>query len=231
MKFTKQHEQLPVMNMDHVTSNKKKKRKHGKLLPNHMRCLIVGPSNCGKTNCMMTLLLHPNGLKYQNVYIYSKSLYQPKYKFLSKVMSKIPELGFNMFANDCDVISLDEAKPNSVFIFDDVACEKRHDNIQSYFCLARHKDIDSFYLCQTYAHIAKHLVRDNANFLCVFKQDDMNLKHIYKNHVNSDMPFKQFQEACNKCWADKYGFIVIDKDSSLQNGRYRKGFDNFIAFE
>lgn len=204
--------------------------KHGPLLPNSIRCLIIGPSDCGKTNCMFNLLFDLNGLKYENIYIYSKSLYQPKYLYLEKVISAIPELSLNMFSNNCDVIPPDEVKRNSIFIFDDVACEKQ-DNIRSYFCLGRHKDIDSFYLCQTYTRIPKHLVRDNANMLCIFKQDNMNLKHIYDDHINNDITFKQFIDACNKCWNDNYGFMVIVKQYPLRSGRYRKGFDNFIVFD
>jgi len=42
--------------------------------------------------------------------------------------------------------------------------------------MGRHKNIDSFYLCQTYS--PKHLIRDNANFIIMFKQDDLNMRHI-----------------------------------------------------
>lgn len=210
-----------------VSTTKKKKRKHGILLPNSIRGIIVGPSNCGKTNVMISLLEHPQGLQFENVYIYSKSLYQPKYEYLRKIISSIAGLGYYTFSNNCDVISLDEAKQNSVFIFDDVACEKQ-DNVRSYFCMGRHRDIDSFYLCQTYTHIPKHLIRDNANLFVVFKQDDLNLKHIYNDHVNSDMSFEEFRNMCAECWKDAYGFLVINKDSPLDNGRYRKGFDIFI---
>ena len=57
----------------------------------------------------------------------------------------------------------------------------------------------------------------------------MNLKHIYSDHVNTDMPFQRFKDLCSKCWNDgEYGFIVIDKDRSLNDGRYKKGFDCFI---
>lgn len=229
MKFIKQHNRLAITNIDKIVKNKTIKQRHGSLLPNDIRCLIVGASNCGKTNCMLTLLLDPNGLKFANIYIYSKSLYQPKYKYLKKVISTIPEVNLYMYANNCDVISTDNARPNSIFVFDDVACDKQ-DNIRSYFCLGRHKNIDSFYLCQTYTRIPKHLIRDNANMLCVFQQDDMNLRHIYNDHVNNDLTFKQFHEACIKCWSEKFGFMVIMKDSPKQNGRYRKGFDNFISF-
>ena len=69
---------------------------------------------------------------------------------------------------------------------------------------------NSVYLCQMYSRIPKHLVRDNANFMMIFRQDEMNLKHIYNDHLNTDMPFSQFRDLCATCWRDKYGFLVID---------------------
>lgn len=228
MKLTEQQHKLTVHNLDKILCKGNDKiLRHGKLLPNSIRALVVGPSNCGKTNAMISLLLDPNGLIFSNVYIYSKSLHQPKYLFLCKLISPMKEIGFHTFSNNCDVIEPDEAKSNSVFIFDDIACEKQN-NIRSYFCMGRHNDIDSFYLCQTYTRIPKHLIRDNANFLIVFKQDDMNLKHIYNDHVNADMSFEKFRAMCAKCWKEDFGFLVVDKDSAFHNGRYRKGFDTFI---
>lgn len=47
-------------------------------------------------------------------------------------MSSIPEIGYHLFSNNCDVIPVKQAKRNSIFIFDDVVCEKQ-DNIRSYF--------------------------------------------------------------------------------------------------
>ena len=225
MRFIKQQHRLPIENMDMVKRIETKK--HSILLPNSIRGLITGPSNCGKTNVMMTLLQHPNGLKFENIYIYSKSLQQPKYEFLRRAVQPIKHMGFFTFSNNSEVIPPEEAKPNSIFIFDDIACEKQ-DTIRTYFSMGRHHNIDSFYLCQTYTRIPKHLIRDNANFLIVFKQDDMNLKHIYNDHVNSDMSFSTFQKLCAECWNIKHGFLVIDKDVSLNKGRYRKGFDSFL---
>lgn len=227
MRFVKQQHLLPIKNMELIQNDETKEKKHGELLPNSIRGLITGPSNCGKTNVMMSLLLQTNGLRFENIYIYSKSLHQPKYEFLKQAVMPIKNMGFFAFANNCDVIPPEEARPNSVFIFDDVACEKQ-DAVRNYFSMGRHRNVDSFYLCQTYTRIPKHLIRDNANFLIVFKQDDMNLKHIYNNHVNSDMTFPMFQRVCAECWDIKYGFLVIDKDSPLNKGRYRKRFDEFL---
>lgn len=226
MHFVKQHETLPVRNMDLIKLCVKR-RKHSFLLPNSIRGIIVGPSNCGKTNVMLSLLVHLNGLKFENVYIYSKSLHQPKYEYLKKVLRPIKGLGYYSYGDNTDVCSVDEVRSNSVFIFDDIACDKQN-NIRTYFSMGRHKGTDCFYLCQTYTRIPKHLIRDNANFLILFKQDDMNLKHVYNDHVNTDMSFLKFRELCTSCWNSEYGFAVIDKDSTLENGRYRQGFDTYI---
>lgn len=225
MRFVKQQNSLRVKSFE--TTESLLKKRHGKLLPNTIRGLITGPSNCGKTNVMLSLLQHPNGLNFENIYIYSKSLHQPKYEFLQKAIQPIKGMGLFTFSNNADVISPDKSKPNSIFIFDDIACEKQ-DNVRSYFCMGRHNNVDSFYLGQSYTRIPKHLIRDNTNFLVVFKQDDTNLKHIYNDHVNTDMTFDIFRKLCSECWQDKYGFLVIDKDSPLNEGRYRKGFDSFL---
>ena len=62
----------------------------------------------------------------------------------------------------------------------------------------------------------------------LLKQDERNLKHVYEDHVGTDMTFQEFKNVCTICWKAKYGFLVIDKDSDLNSGRYRKGFDQYI---
>lgn len=204
--------------------------RHSALLPNTIRCIICGPSNCGKTNVVITLLLHENGLKFQNLYLYSKTNFQPKYRFLREVLKRVPQIKFNEFNDDKDIISPSEALPKSVFIFDDVVCENQI-NIRNYFCMGRHKQIDCFYLSQTYSKIPKQLLRDNANLLIIFKQDDVNLKHVYEEHVNSDLSWNQFKDICKTVWNHPYNFLLINKESSLNNGRYRQNFDMFFKFD
>ena len=120
------------------------------------------------------------------------------------------------------------ARKNSIFVFDDVASNKQQ-HMKDYFSRGRHHEVDVFYLCQTYSCIPKHLIRDNANFLILFKQDGTNLRHVYNDHVNTDMSYEQFFDICSYCWQNsKFGFLVIDKDSDLQNGRYRNGFDVYF---
>lgn len=226
MRLIRQHDKLTVRNVS-LDKNESIQFKHSKLLPNSLRALIVGPSNCGKTNVLITLIEHPNGLKFENIYVYSKSLYQEKYQYLQKLLTGIKGIGYYTFSENSTVLPPNEAKQNSIFVFDDVACEKQ-DHIRAYFCMGRHKNIDSLYLGQSYTRIPKHLIRDNANFFIIFKQDGLNLKHIYDDHVNTDMTFEQFRNMCSECWKENYGFLCINKDCSIEGGRYRKGFDVFI---
>lgn len=203
-------------------------RRHGPLFPKSIRAIICGPSGSGKTNILFSLLSEPNGLKFANVYVHSKSLYQPKYQLLEKAMALVPGMKYYSFRENDDVIDPSEARENSIFIFDDVACDKQ-DKIRAYFAMGRHKSVDTFYLCQTYTRIPKHLIRDNANVLVLFKQDEMNLKHIYDDHVTTDMSFNVFKDICGECWQENYGVLVMVKENDLHNGRYRKGFDEFIC--
>lgn len=230
MEFVRQRKRLRIRNFDKIVCNDKvmENKKHGDLLPDNIRCIISGPSSSGKTNLMFNLLFDINGLYFENVYVFSKSLYQPKYVFLEKVLSEIPLIGYYTFTENEQVIHPNDVKQNSVMIFDDIACE-RQNNITNYFTMGRHNNIDVFYLCQTYSKVPKQLVRDNTNVIIVFSQDELNLKHIYSDHVNTDMDFDKFKEICCKAWnSSKKGFLVINKEDDLNCGRYRIGFDIYI---
>lgn len=216
---------LPVKNQD--LEDRSEVRRHGSLLPNTIRAIIAGPSNCGKSNVLLSLLFEPHGLRFENIYIFSKTLYQPKYELLRNVIKQVKGIGYFNFEQSDDIIDPKDANENSIIIFDDIACDKQ-DKIRSYFSMGRHKNIDSFYLCQTYTRIPKHLIRDNANMLVLFKQDEINLKHIYNEHVNTDMTFNTFKNLCSECWKENYGFLVIVKEDNLNAGRYRKEFDKLI---
>lgn len=227
MKFVKQLQSLNVSKICIEAQNTISR--HGILLPNSIRCIICGPSNCGKTNLMIGLLLHENGLSYKNVYVYSKTLHQSKYVFLEQVLKRVPEVSFLKYTDGIKILSPHNAKPCSIMVFDDVACENQN-NMRDYFAMGRHKHIDCFYLTQTYSKIPKQLVRDNANLIVLFKQDDINTRHVYDEHVNTDMTWDKFRKMCSKVWTDPYSYVVINKDCSKNNGRYRNKFDTFVVF-
>ncbi|KAK9738175.1 hypothetical protein QE152_g10040 [Popillia japonica] len=159
-----------------------------------VRGIITGPSNCGKTNAMLSVIEHENGLKFENIYLYSKSLNQPKYVYLEKLLKPISILR--------KVIKTDK----SMGRHNDIDCFYLS---QTYAKVPKHLIRDNcFYLSQTYAKVPKHLIRDNANIIVLFKQDDLNLKHVYTDHVGTDMSFEQFKDMCSLCWKEPYSFIT-----------------------
>lgn len=227
MQCTQQLEPLPILNLDIFNESIVKCSKHGNLLPNSFRAIFSGPSGSGKTNALLSLLFHPNGARFENIYVYSKSLYQPKYELLKSVLNGVKDVGYFQYQNNDEIIAQNEARDNSIFIFDDIACDKQN-KIREYYSMGRHKGIDVVYLCQTYSKIPKQLIRDNSNLIVLFKQDETNLKHIYNEHVSPDISYDTFKNLCAECWKENYEPIVIVKDFPLNQGRYRRGFDSYI---
>ena len=96
------------------------------------------------------------------MYIYSKSLEQPKYQYLKNVLEPVEGVQYFEFSKLDD--APDSVLPNSIMSFDDIACENQ-DSVKAYFCRGRYKSVDCICLGQSYARVPKHLVRDNVNLL------------------------------------------------------------------
>ena len=78
MKIVQQATKLPIKDIDFLVGGEgSAKRKHSPLLPNSIRCIVTGPSSCGKSNVLFNLLFDANGLRFRNVYVLV-GLYFPK---------------------------------------------------------------------------------------------------------------------------------------------------------
>ena len=83
------------------------KRCNHSLIPQGIRGLIIGKSECGKT-LLLNLLLRPSWLDYNNINIFSKSLFQPEYHILKKAFEeKLPkEVIIRLFENQNEITDL-----------------------------------------------------------------------------------------------------------------------------
>lgn len=233
MQFAQQEIDIPVGNIDVRTTLKSKssKKRHSELLPNHFRCIIAGPSGCGKTNVLISLIENKHGLKFENLYLFSKSLEQNKYVYLCDLLRSIEGLGCYTFTDSENILELNQIEKNSLIVFDDVINDRNINKsvVRDIFTLGRHRNLDVVYIVQSYTKLNKHLIRDNCNFVILFRQDALNLKHVYNDFgVNADMTFEQFQHLCSEAWRESFGFFCISLEQELNSGRYRKNFNHYL---
>lgn len=234
MQFVKQPIDIPVGNLDERTStskNSSKPKRHSDLLPNNVRCIIAGGSNSGKTNVLISLIESENALKFENLYLFSKTLDQEKYRYLCEMLHPIKEIGCYTFSTSENVIDPSQMEKNSLVVFDDMIND--HDVnktiVRNIFTLGRHRNLDVFYLCQTYSSLNKRLIRDNCNFAILFKQNDLNLRHVFDDFsIEIDMRFDQFRKLCFECWKEPFGFVCISLEHGVNSGRYRKNFNEYL---
>ena len=73
-----------TLNLNLAWTNEQSIFKNNLLLPPSIRGLIIGSSGNGKTHLLFNMLLQPNFLDYNKLYIFSNSLYQPEYQLLIK---------------------------------------------------------------------------------------------------------------------------------------------------
>jgi len=122
------------------------------------------------------------------------------------------------------------AEKKNLMIFDDLQLEKQN-KCETYYNRGRHSNVDCFYLAQNYFKLPRQTIRENANFICLFKQDLKNCNHIYNDHVSTDMSKDEFRKLCKIVWEQPHGFVVLDLTSDKYNGKYRCGLDEFYIIE
>ena len=110
-------------------------------------------------------------------------------------------------------------------VFDDLLLEKQNKR-EVYYTRGRHSNVDCFHLAQNYFKLPRQTIRENANFIFLFRQDLKNVNHVYNDHVSSDMT-KEFRNLCKIAWEKPYGFVVVYLTSNKDNGKYRIGLDTF----
>ena len=69
---------------------------------------------------MVCLLLDPNGLHFRNVYLYSKTPFQPKYEDLRRIYEGVDGIGYHVYSDNTEIVRPSDAESDSVFVFDTV---------------------------------------------------------------------------------------------------------------
>ena len=173
------------------------------LYPNHpVRCIITGPSECGKSVFLTNLFLNIIN-EYNKIYIYSPSLHQDFYQKLIKCFSKkIPVHLISNIFNEEDIDKVfeeiinnkDFEKSNTeietyetreelnipqeyddggLIILDDLNETKMNGpRVQAMFKRSRHNNLSMFITSQEYYELSKKTIRANGKIYHLFKPNN-----------------------------------------------------------
>src|SRR5271167_1994274 len=114
------------------------------------------------------------------------------------------------------------SKKKNLCIFDDVL-EQRQNIMSSYFTKGRHNSCQSIYISQAYMLVPKGSIRNNCNFLILFRLDPTDVTNVHEQIVKGDMTLPEFRHLCSLVWSEKYKYLIIDKDNEDFNWKYRDG--------
>ena len=132
------------------------------------------------------------------------------------------------FFTNCELIpdpsELDPGKKN-LLILDDCYLG-RQNKAEAYYSRGRHNNCDTVFLSQNYFRLPRQSIRENCNFLILFKHDTKNINHIYADHC-SEISLEEFRNFCNQVWKIKHAFVTIDLTSSIENGKFRRNLSTF----
>ena len=110
---------------------------------NNNRTLIIGFANRGETYVMNHILLQ----RHEPIFIITKSANQY----------------LNIKAQTSDEIQPLENYENGTVVFDDMLLSKQESNIDLFFARGQPKNIDIYYISQSYFHLVKITIRNNSD--------------------------------------------------------------------
>ena len=171
--------------------------------PTHLvRCIITGPSECGKSVFLTNLILNIIN-EYDKIYIYLPSLHQDLYQKLIKCFSNF--IPIHIIPNNLNEVDIDivieeiiinkdfeksnteietyesieemnfpqEYENNSIIIVDDLNQEEMDDpRVQAMFKQSRHNNLSIFIISQDYYELSKKTIRCNGNIFHIVKPNN-----------------------------------------------------------
>ena len=135
---------------------------------------------------------------------------------ITKSLNQYP----NIKAQTSDEIQPLNEYENSVVSFDDMLLSKQESNIDLFLTPGRHKNIDIYYISQSYFHLPKNTIRNNSNIIILFKQTLRDIILLFHDIAGKDMDLREWKHLCRKAWENDYDFLQIDRFAKIGNGRY-----------
>ena len=165
--------------------------------PDNFRCIISGPSECGKTFLLKKLFLA--SIYFDKLYIIGPT--GDQYQGTCFADQGVDNGKANVeFIKDIKDLPSPDKLPNDLkklMIFDDVRAKEPI--INEYFCRGRHNNCNMIYLNQNLFSLDRQIVRENCNLFILFEQRGKALISIYQDFFNNvELSYDDFANICNK---------------------------------
>ena len=128
-----------------------------------------------------------------------------------------------------DLPSVTDIPKDTLVIFDDLMTNKdAQKKAGEVFTKGRPHGINVIFITQSYYEIPKRTIRDNANFIILFRQNTRSIEPIHRDNVDStDMSYREFPKFVNKVWKNRHSFVTIDKTLDAHEGKFRENLNTF----
>ena len=179
--------------------------------PDNFRCIISGPSECGKTFLLKKLILA--SVFFDKLYIIGPTgdQYQGSCGADNGLERLNPKADVEFVKDIKDLPSPDQLPKDlkKLMIFDDVRAKEPVNN--EYFCRGRHSNCNMIYLNQNLFSLDRQSVRENCNLIILFEQRGKVLASIHQDFSNNvELSYNDLANICHKVWKEPYNYTVID---------------------
>lgn len=212
------------------------------ILPTHpFRMYIVGASGSGKTNLLLNILTREE--MYAD-YFDSILILSPTALHLDKSY-QVLGLDENHFL-DCSVDSLErirdiqssyveekgiEETPKTLVILDDIISFTKFCNsdiLRQFSVMSRHWNISMVVLSQAYHRIPK-TIRLQMSAVIFFKGSNKEVDVLIEDLAPAGYTKRQFKRKIHYATDQKFSFLFVDLNRSIEQGRYRKNLEEIIV--
>ena len=75
---------------------------------------------------------------------------------------------------------------------------KQGSNIDLFFTIGRHNNIDVYYISQNYSHLPENTIRNNSNIIILFKQSLRDTILLFHDIAGLDMHPEEWKQLCRE---------------------------------
>ena len=173
----REHQSTESNMLENVNNNTNINNPKVSAIENHRR-VVIGPSNLGKTYCMLKIL--------------EKIGNQRPIHIITRPPNQYPN-----YKTRTDIKPINKYKA-SVVNFDYLLGARNCSQIDEFFTRGRDEDIDVYYISQSYFALPRQSIRNNSDRIILFKRTLRDVQSMFYDIGAYDMKYYEFRKMCHK---------------------------------